>query len=103
MNLGEISAICEATKGHCFVNIYVDNNGKIHLQSVNFWKIDRENVLTLRKRYGLGTLNKNRVGTDIDWESGKVRFNRVAECKIIGYKTKYVPAHDEKIPVFECP
>lgn len=103
MELVDICNICEATKGHCWVTVHVDSEGKIRLERIGFWEVDRVNVLSIRKRYNLGTLRKGRVGTDIDWSVDNITFNRVAACKIVGYKTKHIPAHDEREPIFNCP
>lgn len=101
MDLEMAKEICKKYGGHAYINIAINNNGEIERTYIGFWNINKEQILDAVKKFNLSILKKELVSGDIDLKSDNFKFNKFSECKIVGYKTKYVPAHTEQTPIYE--
>ena len=106
MNLEQVVKICRLL--HCEAAVYLDEQGEV-AGTVNFYRAKIEDIRKHFKELGFKKLEKKFWSDlnlpDIDLIAEGVRFNRVEECKIIGYKDVIVeamPEHTKKVPVYDC-
>ena len=106
MNLEQVVKICKLL--HCEATVHLDSQGEIE-GTVDFFNAKIEDIREHFKELGFKRLDKKFWSDlnlpDIDLIAEGVRFNRVEECKIIGYKdviVKAMPEHTRKVPIYDC-
>ena len=106
MNLEQVVKICRLL--HCEATIHLNSKGEID-GTVYFHEAKIEDIRKHFKELGFKKLDKKFWPDlnlpDIDLVAEGVRFNKVAECKIVGYKEVEVPAtekHKKKVPIYDC-
>lgn len=104
MNLEEAIELCKELKCHAYVDVQINEKGEVKVTSVNIWGAKRKDILEFRKAAGI-TMKKrfSEMFGDIDWLFDNVTFNKVEQCKIVGYKEEVVPEHTKKVPIWDCP
>ena len=87
MNLEQVVKICKLL--HCEATVHLDSQGEIE-GTVDFFNAKIEDIREHFKELGFKRLDKKFWSDlnlpDIDLIAEGVRFNRVEECKIVGYK-----------------
>ena len=106
MNLKQIVKICRLL--HCKAAVHLNGQGEV-VGTVNFYRATIEDIRKHFKELGFKKLDKKFWPDldlpDIDLIAEGVRFNKVEECKIVGYKDVIIeamPEHIKKVPIYDC-
>jgi len=86
---------------HADIYLYDSIDKQLELR-INFWGLPPKQALEAKRLLGFKNMKKEYNQGDEDWKAENIVFNEVRECKITGYRTKHVEAHDEQIPIYDC-